>query len=228
MDDSNKPQDDPEYVSNVVAESRERGQALYEQYSRSPTDGSWSKAEDGTIRFSDNNMEITPQGDLAGPYAEMGSFLNAHGLSGPRGDGKNHMEAGHILAAETCEKAGIDPKTAPCIAVDASGHMNDLHGSAGFLSGSIYKDVDHMIDDHRSVYSSLGAPEWGERAASFIDSHRAAIESSLQEQQRELPSDLPEPNAKSECCEPSSESVFESMGESSAVNDYQESNATKY
>lgn len=228
MPDPRDANEEAEFESDVADDSREVGKKVYDQYAGAASDGTWREASDGTIRFTDSKVEITPKGDMFGPYADLKSFVKDHGLSGQRRAGESYTEVHHLVTTEACEKAGLDPEVAPCVAVDSWGHMNDLHGSAGLLSGTLYKDVDDMIKDHRDVYSSLDAPEWGERAASFIDENRPAFEDSLQREQRELFGESCESRPDVSGVEPASDSVSDSHDDSQVVNDIQDGSAFKY
>jgi len=229
---SDQSNDKNEYISNVVAESRQVGSTLYGQYSQATSDGSWEKREDGTIFFPQSKMEITPAGDVFGPYKSMTSFLQEHGLSGKQDGETNKFDSGHLVAAADCKKAGLDSDSAPCVMVDRSGHMNDLHGSAGFLAGAIYQNSNHMIGEHCSTYTSEGAPEWGERAASYIEANRAAFDQSLSQQTSESVTDLPTPTFSIEVTDKAmgskSESAFDRVTENPSAADTQDSNASKY
>lgn len=115
-----------EFQSNVVSQSRETGKLLYDQYDRAQSDGTWGKNEQGIIRFNDSTIEITPQGDVFGSHKDVGEFSKSHGLSGSRGDGNDYYESAHLVSAEICERAGINPDDAPCVLANSSGHMSDL------------------------------------------------------------------------------------------------------
>ncbi len=216
-----------EFQSNVVAQSREMGKVLYGQYDRAQSDGTWAKDDRETIRFNDSSIEISPQGDVMGSYKDVTAFSKDHGLSGSRGDGKDYYEGAHLLSAEHCEKAGINPDDAPCVLANASGHMSDLHGASGFLGGTIYKNADHMAEDHRSTYESFGAKEWGDRAAEFVESNRDAFERSLAEQNSEKTIDLPPPSFSDGSCDPQGEAhrdcAFESNCEPAASTEANDS-----
>jgi hypothetical protein len=182
--------------SNVVSMSRDIGSQIYQSYANATSDGTWEKRDDSSLYFKDSDVEITATGDMFGGYKPLKGFIESHGFSGTRGGDEPHLEAHHLITGADCARAGLDVDRAPCVAVDAKGHANDLHGTSGLTNGVAYKDVEHMKDVYHSEYVGQGAPEWAERSTQFIEQNRNSFESGISkaaESAGESKSDLPRP-----------------------------------
>lgn len=141
--------------------------------------------ESGRIVVSDEqDVVLTPEGDLIGPYDQLKNHLHEEGLQASRDGEKITWEAHHLVESRFLDDLGLSSNDAPSVALDANEHMNLIHGQDGVdqeLPRGVLYDADQVIDGTTTAYENIGRAEWNEYVQSYMYEHRSEIMSAYEQ-----------------------------------------------
>ena len=164
--------DEAAAVDCCVEGSRSAGLVFYKSsLLHAKEDSSWSFLTDGTIDI-ENDVEITPQGDIFGCHAAIKDYLKRAGVTGKRAEDVTNLESHHLIPSEVLRLVGIDENDGIAVAVDADEHMKVIHGPGGIEKNLWFTDVDDLKDYYVGKYKEFGVPEWGKKVEEFIEKYR--------------------------------------------------------
>jgi hypothetical protein len=126
------------------------------------------------------SVEITPEGDAFGTYAELQSYLQLTGLTSQRRRGIVSLEAHHLLEDRLMAFLGITKDEGVCISLEADDHQYFSTEVPRHLPRKTYFDITDIYQAHAEVYDQASHPEWLEPVRAFLRQHRDRIRARYQ------------------------------------------------
>ncbi len=121
------------------------------------------------------SVEIMPNGDVWGTYADVLKYAQESGLTAVRKGDASTIEAHHLTEKHSMQYFGISDDEGLSIALEASDHSKFTTELPRIRTRELFYDIDEVFKAHAEMYESLGHPEWVPQLKKFLRAHKDTI-----------------------------------------------------
>jgi hypothetical protein len=121
------------------------------------------------------SVEIMPNGDVWGTYADVLRYAQESGLTAVRRGDMSTIEAHHVIEKSSMRDFGISDDEGLSIALEASDHSKFTTELPRIRSREHFYDIDEVFKAHAEMYETMGHPEWIPQLKKFLRAHQTTI-----------------------------------------------------
>jgi len=121
------------------------------------------------------SVEIMPNGDVWGTYADVLKYAQESGLTAVRKGDMSTIEAHHVIEKNSMRDFGISDDEGLSIALEASDHSKFTTELPRIRKRDLFYDIDEVFKAHAEMYETMGHPEWIPQLKKFLLAHQARI-----------------------------------------------------
>ncbi len=121
------------------------------------------------------SVEIWPNGDVWGTYADVLKYAQESGLTAVRKGSASTIEAHHLTEKHSMQYFGISDDEGLSIALEASDHTKFTSELPRIRTRELFYDIDEVFKAHAEMYEAMGHPEWVPQLRKFLRAHKDTI-----------------------------------------------------